>query len=61
MWPMAREYARVVGYGVAALASEGFREDGREAKELFGAASGLVASAWPHVRNAMRGQAEVGA
>ena len=61
MWPMATEYARVVGYGVASLATEGFREDGREVTELFGAASGLVASAWPHVRSAMRGQVEVGA
>ncbi len=61
MWPMAREYARVVGYGVASLAAEGFRDDGREMVELIGAASGLVASAWPHVRSAMSGQVEVGA
>lgn len=60
MWSLAREYARVVGYGVGSLVAEGLRPDGAEVSDLFGAAAGLVASAWPHVRSAVRGQVEVG-
>lgn len=57
-WSMAREYARVVGYGAASLLSEGLRPGGRKLEELVGAGAGLVASAWPHVRSAVRGQVE---
>lgn len=56
MWVMAREYARVVGHGVVSLAGEAARRRGRNLVSITGAASGLVASAWPHLEDVVRGQ-----
>ena len=55
MWVMAREFARVVGHGMAELASEVRPFEGRSLTWAARAGTGLVASAWPHLQMAAVG------
>jgi squalene monooxygenase len=54
MWVMAREYIRVVGYGIGALTSEALSHQRRDFETLVRAGRGLVTSALPHLQGSAR-------
>ncbi|ADO73190.1 Monooxygenase family protein [Stigmatella aurantiaca DW4/3-1] len=58
MWVMAREYMRVVGYGIGALTSEAFSHQRRDFETLMRAGTGLLTSAFPHLQDSARGGLE---